>query len=87
MVDPLTTLGIAANVIQLLTFAGNLLSKGREIRDAAYGAPVAKRELETVTESLRQLSANLILPETGNRASIRKKGCTNANRARTERAM
>ena len=74
MVDPLTTLGLAANVIQLLTFTGSLLSKGREIRDAAYGAPVAQRELETVTESLRQLSANLILPETGNRASIRKKG-------------
>ena len=59
MVDPLTTLGVAANVIQLLAFAGNLLSKGREIRDAAYGAPVAQRELEMVTESLRQLSVNV----------------------------
>jgi len=65
MVDPLTTLGVAANVIQLLAFAGNLLSKGREIRDTAYGAPVAQRELETVTESLRQLSANLRRSKTG----------------------
>ena len=83
MVDPLTTLGLAANVIQLLTFTGSLLSKGREIRDAAYGAPVAQRELETITESLRQLSANLILPETGYVVSRSKKDAP----AQTEREL
>ena len=58
--DPLTAVGLASNVIQFVGFAGELISKGKEISRNADGALVENLELEAVTDSLLEMSANLI---------------------------
>lgn len=58
--DPLTAVSLASNVIQFVGFAGELISKGKEISRNADGALVENLELEAVTDSLLEMSANLI---------------------------
>ncbi|KAH6667689.1 hypothetical protein B0J14DRAFT_601221 [Halenospora varia] len=62
MADPLTALGLASNIVQLVTFTSDLISKGREIYKSADGTLVENLELETITTSLQVLSNELVLP-------------------------
>lgn len=62
MADPLTALGLASNIIQLISFASDLVSKGREIYKSANGTLVENLELETITTSLQELSSHLVPP-------------------------
>lgn len=57
--DPLTALGLASNIIQLISFTSDLVSKGREIYKSADGSLVAHLELETIAKSLQDLSTDL----------------------------
>lgn len=57
MPDPVTSLGIAANVVQFVDFGVNLLTKGREIRQR--GSTRANDELEALTQDLAGLSQYL----------------------------
>lgn len=57
--DPTSAIGLAASIVQLTCFAGDLLSKTREIKDSADGALVENQELEAVTSSLQELSRDL----------------------------
>lgn len=57
--DPLTALGLASNIIQLISFTSDLVSKGREIYKSADGALIEHMELETIAKSLQDLSADL----------------------------
>jgi hypothetical protein len=56
MADPLTALGLASNIVQLITFASSLVSKTREISKSANGALVANLELEAIASNLQELS-------------------------------
>jgi hypothetical protein len=53
MADPLTTLGLASNIVQLISFTSDLISKGREISKSADGVLVENLELEAITSSLQ----------------------------------
>ena len=65
MLDPLTALGVASNIIQLVQFTSDLVSKSREYYDSADGALVEQLELEAITKSLQELSKDLIVPTGG----------------------
>ncbi|KXX78862.1 Vegetative incompatibility protein HET-E-1 [Madurella mycetomatis] len=57
--DPLTTLGLAANVMQFVSFASSLISKMREISTSADGATSETTTLDTVYGRLHRLSSEL----------------------------
>jgi hypothetical protein len=58
MLDPLTALGIASNVIQLVDFTSKVLSKTKDIR--SRGKTVDNARLEALTVNLVSLSENLL---------------------------
>jgi effector-binding domain-containing protein len=62
MLDPLTALGLASNVVQLITFTGDLVAKGRDIYQSTDGGLVENLELEAITKSLQDLSLEVALP-------------------------
>ena len=53
--EPLSGLGAASSVVQLLTFAITLLDKGRQIYKAADGATIENNELESTAKTLNDL--------------------------------
>jgi hypothetical protein len=59
MLDSLSALGLAANIVQFILFATDLVGKSREIYKAADGALVESSDLEIVTKSLEKLSSEL----------------------------
>jgi hypothetical protein len=65
MLDPLTALGLASNIISLVTFTSDLISKSREYYDSADGALIEQLELEAITISLQKLTGNLVVPTGG----------------------
>jgi hypothetical protein len=62
MLDPLTALGLASNIVQLIQFTSDLVAKGRDIYQSPDGALVENLELEAITKSLQELSLELALP-------------------------
>jgi hypothetical protein len=56
MLDPLTALSLAGNIIQFVDFACKLFSKGWEIYDSAAGLSVGDQQLETIANDLRDIS-------------------------------
>jgi hypothetical protein len=54
--DPLTALGLASNIIQLISFTSDLIGKGREIYRSVEGATIENVELETITKSFQDLT-------------------------------
>jgi len=60
--DPVTTIGLASSIVQLITFTSDLVSKGREIYKSANGSLVEHLELESIVGSLVDLSDALDLP-------------------------
>lgn len=59
--DPLTALGLAANVIQFVSFASGLVFKMREISTSADGATSEITTLDAVYGRLHSLSSELEL--------------------------
>lgn len=59
--DPLTALGLAANVAQFVSFASELISKSEEIYASAKGCTSKVLTLETVYLQLRDFSSSLEL--------------------------
>lgn len=57
--DPLTTLGVAANVIQLVQFAGKLISESQEAYDSLDGTSHRNTHLEAMALNLQTLLAQL----------------------------
>jgi len=57
--DPLTALGLASNVIQVVDFSARLVSKGYKIYKSADGSLVENADAEAVTNSLNVLTAKL----------------------------
>ncbi|KAE9367094.1 hypothetical protein N431DRAFT_304052, partial [Stipitochalara longipes BDJ] len=56
MLDPLTALSLAGNIIQFVDFASKLFVRGREIYNSAEGLSVCDQELETIAKDLRDIS-------------------------------
>jgi hypothetical protein len=75
--DPLTALGLASNIIQLITFASDLVSKGCEIYKSSEGVLVENLELETITTTLQELSKSVQRPD---RSSPRSQRLTKTER-------
>jgi len=58
--DPLTAVGLGANVIQFLEFVTKLVSVGREIGESTHGATVENADLEAVTRSIVWLNGRVV---------------------------
>lgn len=59
--DPLTALGLAANVVQFVSFASKLLSASNEIYTSGKVCSSKVSTLETIYEQLQNLSSSLEL--------------------------
>lgn len=57
MLDPLTSLGLASNIVQLVDFGLKTAARGREL--ATKGATAEHKHLETITKDLSSLCADL----------------------------
>lgn len=63
--DPVSAIGLASSIVQLISFAGNLVSKSREIYRAVDGSLVEHAELEIVAKTLQSQSRR-IASQSGN---------------------
>jgi CHASE3 domain sensor protein len=54
--DPMSALGLAANIVQFVDFGSKLLERANEIRKSASGQLEEHTELETITKSLARAS-------------------------------
>lgn len=59
MLDPITALGIAGNVVQFIDFGLKATSKAREIHSDGKGMTAENADLEVVSKDLVALSAQL----------------------------
>lgn len=59
VLDPMTALSLAANVVQFVDFASKIVSKGRRIYLSENGALPKNLELEVVTNDLLRLAQSL----------------------------
>lgn len=59
MLDPFTSLGVAGNVLQLITFAHGLVSESKRIHASVNGLLIENREAKEVAEDLQKLTATL----------------------------
>lgn len=57
--DPLSAVGLASSVVQLITFSTGIISKTREIHRSAAGSLVENVELETIARTLHSQSRRL----------------------------
>jgi flagellar motility protein MotE (MotC chaperone) len=59
MLDPMSALSLAGNIVQFVDFSSKIVSKGRRIYLSAEGALPKNLELEVVANDLSQLAARL----------------------------
>ena len=59
VLDPLTAIGLAGNIVQFIDFSLTIVSKASEIRQSADGVPRENRDLEIVTKDLVAITARL----------------------------
>jgi hypothetical protein len=59
MLDPITAIGVAGNIVQFVDFAIKLLSKSKEIYQSADGASVEYRSLEAIAANLSRMTDRL----------------------------
>jgi hypothetical protein len=62
MLDPLTALSLASNIVQFIDFGTKLLAKGYELYESADGASVGNAELEFIARDLQKLNDRLKPP-------------------------
>jgi hypothetical protein len=53
MLDPLTALSLAGNIVQFVDFSTKLLAKGHELYKSADGTSVGYSELEAIAKDLQ----------------------------------
>jgi len=59
VLDPFTALSLASNVVQLIGFAGTIVSQSMQLYRSSNGALGENVELQTVTEDLMELEERL----------------------------
>lgn len=62
MLDPLTALSVAGNIVQFIDFSTKLIAKGHELYNSANGASVGNAELEVIAKDLQDLNGRLQSP-------------------------
>lgn len=60
MAEGLAAVGLAGNIIQFISFASELVSKTRDIRQSASGVASEVIDLECVSNSLKSLTKSLL---------------------------
>lgn len=60
MIDPMTALGLAGNIIQFVDFAIKLFAKTREIHESAEGSLRTNLDIENATKTIQILQSKLI---------------------------
>lgn len=61
--DPLSALGLASNVVQLVSFSSSLITGTLELYTSVDGAKKVNRELEVLTEDLTHICAKSTDPQ------------------------
>jgi hypothetical protein len=86
MMDPITALGVAGNIVQFIDFGLKATSKAREIHQSTDGALVENVDLEVVVIDLAALAQKLVKTHAG--ATTSNHGfndiCRRCNEAATE---
>ena len=59
MLDPLTALSVAGNIVQFVDFSIKLVAKGTELYNSADGASIGNAELEVIANDLQELNSRL----------------------------
>ncbi|KAN0092090.1 hypothetical protein V8E51_017937 [Hyaloscypha variabilis] len=59
MLDPLTALSVAGNIVQFVDFSIKLVAKGTELYNSADGASIGHAELEVIANDLQELNSRL----------------------------
>jgi hypothetical protein len=59
MLDPLTALSLAGNIVQFLDFSIKLLAKGHELYNSTDGAALGHTELILIAKDLQELNGRL----------------------------
>ncbi|KAF6812056.1 hypothetical protein CSOJ01_05337 [Colletotrichum sojae] len=62
--DPASAFGLAASIVQTLTFASDLISKGRQLYHSAQRSLVENEELEAITRTLQSHSRRIAIQST-----------------------
>jgi hypothetical protein len=62
MLDPLTALGLAGNIVQFVDFTIRLFEDAHKIHKSAHGALQENLDVETVAKTIRILQMKLRLP-------------------------
>jgi hypothetical protein len=63
MLDPLTALSVAGNIVQFIDFSTKLIAKGHELYNSVDGATVGNAELEVIARDLQDLNGRLQSPQ------------------------
>lgn len=58
MLDPMTALGLASNIVQLVSFGGELISRGKEL--SKTGCTSEHAHVRTIAKDIGDLSAGLV---------------------------
>jgi hypothetical protein len=64
--DPGTAIGLASSVVGLISFAGDLVSKTRQIATSASGITLEHAELETLARNLQRRDRDIRIQTGGN---------------------
>ncbi|OAL37221.1 hypothetical protein AYO20_03397 [Fonsecaea nubica] len=70
VLDPLSAIGLAANIVQFIDFSRRLISDAKEIYHSTNGTSAENVELQDVAESLSRLSSTLISPLDPSQAAV-----------------
>lgn len=60
--DPVSAIGLAANILQFIEYSCRIISDAKEIYQSTHGATAENIELQGVAENLSSLSASMIQP-------------------------
>lgn len=74
MADPLSAIGLAASLVQLLSFSEGLISKSIEIYHTVDGSQIELTELDAILDSFAGLLDNLTQNHEGYNPSISQNG-------------
>lgn len=74
--DPLTALGLGANILQFIDFSCSIIGTAREIEDSNCNTTVEFADLETVTQTLILLNSRILI---SNEDSTHSKNATPSN--------
>ncbi|KFA80366.1 hypothetical protein S40288_10153 [Stachybotrys chartarum IBT 40288] len=65
--DPLSAIGLASSLVQLITFTTDVVSKGREIQRSASGSSIENADVEAIARSLQHQSRRIAAQASGRR--------------------